>query len=171
MSNRVQGADRDIGQNDPVILLLFGLIAKYLRELFQHALALLGVNQLEGLFELGRAAGAPGIQSKQTERLIRVVLHLPKDVIVDPTPRVRQPLRFGEIRFTLPQSLFCALALRQVEYEADSLVLTFKHRKANQNGHSATVLPNALPFERLHAPGTLELSQDIFTITVAPSAG
>src|SRR5258708_1925692 len=157
MSNRVQGADRDIGQNDPVILLLFGLIAKYLRELFEHALAILRVNQLAGLFELGRAAGAPGIQSKQTERLIRVVLHLPKDVIVDPTPRVRQPLRFGEIRFTLPQSLFYALELRQVEHEGNTLLLAFEARSTHQYGHAATILVNVFPFKRLQAPGTLDL--------------
>jgi len=143
-------------------------VAKYLRELLEHALAVLRVNQLAGLFELGRAAGAPGIQSKHTERLIRVVLHLPKDVIVDPTPRVRQPLRFGEIRFTLPQSLLYALALRQVEHEANTLVLTFEARSTSQNGHAAAVLAEVFPFKRLHAPGTVDFCDHFLTIAAEP---
>jgi hypothetical protein len=102
MPNRVQVPDRSIGQHDPVPLLVFGFVAEYLRELREHALAVLRVNQLAGLFELRRPAVAAGIQSKQTERLIRVVLHLPKRVIVGPAPGVRKPLRFGEIRLTLP---------------------------------------------------------------------
>src|SRR5882757_2352723 len=114
MPNRVQVPDSPIGQHDPVLLLVFGFVAEYLRELYEHALAVLRVNQLAGLFELGRAARAAGIQSKQTERLIRIVLHLPEDVIVGPTACVRKPLRLGEIRFTLPQSLFYALALRKL---------------------------------------------------------
>src|SRR5882724_11057010 len=134
MPNRVQVPDSPIGEHDPVLLLVFGFVAKYLRELFEHALAVLRVNQLAGLFELGWTAGAPGIQSKHTERLIRVVPHLPKDVIVDPTPRVRQLLRFGEIPFALPQSLFYALALRQVEHEANTLALTFEARNTSQYG-------------------------------------
>jgi len=52
------------------------------------------VNQL-GSLRVERAAGAAGIQSKQTERLIRVVLHLPEDVIVAQLPVWRKPLRFA----------------------------------------------------------------------------
>src|SRR6185369_7645077 len=96
------------------------------RELLEHAVAVPRMNQLTGLFKLGRTARAAGIQSKQSERLIRVVLHLPDDVIVGPTSHACQPLRFGKIRFTLSQSLFDALALRQIEYEANTLVITFE---------------------------------------------
>src|SRR5882724_2687300 len=168
MPSRVQVPDSAVGKHDPVRLLVFGFVAEYLRELYEHALAVLRVNQLAGLFELGRAARAAGIQSKQTECLIRVVLYLPKDVIVDPTPRVRQPLRFGEMRFASPQSLFYALALRQVENEGNTLLLAFEARSTNQYGHAATILANVFPFKRLQAPGTLDLCQKFLAIAPAP---
>src|SRR5258708_33045878 len=60
MPNRAQVPDIPIGQHDPVLLLVFGFVAEYLRELYEHALAVQRVNQLAGLFELRRAPGAAG---------------------------------------------------------------------------------------------------------------
>src|SRR4029077_12200828 len=58
MPNRVQVPDRSIGQNDPVLQLVFDFVAEYLRQPFEYALAVLRVNQSAGLFEMRRAARA-----------------------------------------------------------------------------------------------------------------
>ena len=133
----------------------------------EHSLPIFRVEPATDLFQLRQAASAR-VQSEDTELLIRVVLVLPPRVVVGPTTRVRQPLRFGEIRFTLPQSLFYALALRQVEHEANTLVLTFEARSTRQYGHAAAVLAEVLPFKRLQASGTLDLCDNFLTIAAAP---
>src|SRR5262249_54887845 len=59
----------------------------------------------------------------------------------------------ARLTLALAQGLFRPLALRQVEYEGRSLVLIpFEARQADEHGHPAAVLPEALPLERLQRP-------------------
>src|SRR5579862_4232648 len=70
--------------------------------------------------------------------------------------------------FTSPQSLFCALALRQVENEANTLFLTFEDHSTDQDWHAAAVLAEVVPLKGLQAPGTLELCDKLLAIPATP---
>src|SRR4029077_11055058 len=114
------------------------------------------------------SAAAPRIQPKQSERFVGVVGLFPGGEVVGPTARVREPLRLGEISFTLPQSLFYALAFREIKHEGDTLFLSFEARSPHQCGHAAAVFADAGPFKRLQAPGAPELCGEFLAVAAEP---
>jgi len=107
--NRVQVPDSPSGSTILYCCSYSVFVAEYLGELCEHALRRsCGVNQLAGLFGLS-AARSGGGDPVQTERNASSskFLHLSEDVIVGrQLPVCESRLRFGEIRFTLPQCLF-----------------------------------------------------------------
>src|ERR1700730_14840212 len=130
--------DGSVGQLDPVIQNVFALFAEYPRNVVEHPLAIFRMEQLKDLFQIRRTA-APGIQSVDSELFVRVVGIFAEDVVVGPTTGVGQPLRFGEVAFTLSQRLPGALELSQVNHETDSSVTISESRGAGQNRHAAAV--------------------------------
>src|ERR1700751_1191977 len=59
------------------------------------------------------------IYSINSERLVRPIDHLLAIWIESPTARMGQPLRFGQIRFTLPQGLLDLLSLSNIHRDTD----------------------------------------------------
>src|ERR1700733_9090952 len=97
------------------------------------------MEQAKDLLQL-RPTAASGVETVNSELLVRVVCKFTLDVVVRPTPRVSEQPRFRKLCLTLLQRLLCALTLGQVERETDALVLTLKKGPAGKYGHAAAVL-------------------------------
>src|SRR6266702_1321083 len=166
MPDRMDVLDRSIGHHVPEIQYHFTFVAKCILDGFIVTVAIFRV-YVPSHFVIGRQAVPASIRFVDTGHFLGPVSQLPSGRVQGPTPGVRQPLRLGEIRFTLPQSLFYALALRQVEHEANTLG-TFEARSTRQYGHAAAVLVEEFPFKRLHAPSTLQLCDNFLTIAAEP---
>src|SRR4029453_11787655 len=70
--------------------------------------------------------------------------------------------------FAVPECLFRAFALRQVEHESDTLIPAFLEGcRADQHGNTAAVFPEVLLLKRLQTPGHLQLGHASF-IAVTP---
>jgi hypothetical protein len=164
--SRMYMSDRSIGHHDSEIECHFGFAASLLGG-FIEAVAIVRVHVPQQLF-IGWEALPAGVSSVDTEHFVRPVDYLSCARVEGPTAGVRQPLRFGEMRFTSRQSVLCALALRQVEHEGHTLALTVEPRSANQYGHAAAVLADVLPFKRLQAPGALDFCDEILAIAAEP---
>src|SRR3954463_10428621 len=90
------------------------------------------------------------IQSENSEHFLGAVEHHLATGVPCPTAGVGQLLRFGQISLTSHQSLFGALALRQIQDERDAFVAAlFEQRASNQHGYAAAIFSEKLLLVRL----------------------
>ena len=80
-----------------------------------------------------------------------------------------QAIRMRQIHLQRAKRVRSVLALRKVEHERDALLpAVFESRRADQYGHTASILAEELLLVRLQGAGPLDLRHVLLLVTLAP---